>query len=65
MKTLTQFKKEIEEDKVWVVYDRNDIFINYFYTKDEADAAAKEMNNDTPSLKFHVKPMQRSEIEKK
>ena len=63
MKTLTQYVDEKAADKVWAVYDRNDIFINYFYTSDDAESAADEMNNDTPSLKFHVKEMNRSEIE--
>ena len=63
MKTLTQYVDEKAADKVWAVYDRNDIFINYFYTLDDAESAADEMNNDTPSLKFHVKEMNRSEIE--
>ena len=65
MKTLTQYVDEKAADKVWAVYDRNDIFINYFYTLDDAKSAANEMNNDTPSLKFHVKEMNRSEIEDK
>ena len=63
MKTLTQYVDEKAADKVWAVYDRTDIFINYFYTSDDAESVADEMNNDTPSLKFHVKEMNRSEIE--
>lgn len=63
MKTLTQYVDEKAADKIWAVYDRNDIFINYFYTSDDAKSVADEMNNDTPSLKFHVKEMNRSEIE--
>ena len=63
MKTLTQYVDDKAADKVWAVDDRNDIFINYFYTSDDAKSAADEMNNDTPSLKFHVKEMNRSEIE--
>ena len=63
MKTFTQHVNEKAADKVWAVYDRNDIFINYFYTYDDAKSVANEMNNDTPSLKFHVKEMNRSEIE--
>ena len=62
MKTLTEFVNEKAEDKVWAVYDRDDIFINYFYTKEDADKTAEEMNNDTPSMKYHVKGMNRSEI---
>ena len=54
MKTLTQYVDEKAADKIWAVYDRNDIFINYFYTSDDAESVADEMNNDTPSLKFHV-----------
>jgi len=65
MKTLTQYVDEKAADKIWAVYDRNDIFINYFYTSEDAKSAADEMNNDTPSLKFHVKEMNRSEIENK
>lgn len=65
MKTLTQYVDEKAADKVWAVYDRNDIFINYYYTKDDAQNAADEMNNDTPSLKFHLKEMNRSELETK
>ena len=65
MKTFTNYINEKAADKVWVVYDRNDIFINYFYTKEDADNAAAEMNEDTPSLKFHVKEMNRSELETK
>ena len=63
MKTLTQYVDEKAADKVWAVYDRNDILINYFYTSDDAKSVADEMNDDTPSLKFHVKEMNRSEIE--
>ena len=63
MKTLTQYVDEKAADKIWAVYDRNDIFINYFYTSHDAESVADEMNNDTPSLKFHVKEMNRSEIE--
>ena len=63
MKTLTQYVDEKAADKVWAVYDRNDIFINYFYTSDDAKSTADEMNNDAPSLKFHVKEMNRNEIE--
>ena len=63
MKTLTQYVDEKAADKVWAVYDRNDIFINYFHTSDDAKSTADEMNNDTPSLKFHVKEMNRNEIE--
>ena len=63
MKTLTQYVDEKAADKVWAVSDRNDIFINYFYTSDDAKSTADEMNNDTPSLKFHVKEMNRNEIE--
>ena len=63
MKTLTQYVDEKAADKIWAVYDRNDILINYFYTSDDAKSVADEMNNDTPSLKFHVKEMNRSEIE--
>lgn len=65
MKTFTRYINEKAEDKVWAVYDRNDIFINYYYSKDDADAVANMMNDDTPSLKFHVKDMLRSEIETK
>ena len=65
MKTLTQYVDEKAADKVWAVYDRNNIFINYFYSAEDAKSAADEMNNDTPSLKFHVKEMNRSEIENK
>lgn len=65
MKTLTQYVDEKAADKVWAVYDRNDIFINYFYTKEDADNSAAEMNNDTPSMKYHVVEMNRSELEEK
>lgn len=65
MKTLTQYVDEKAADKVWAVYDRNDIFINYFYTKEDADDSATEMNNDTPSMKYHVIEMNRSELETK
>ena len=40
MKTLTQYVDEKAADKVWAVYDRNDIFINYFYTSDDAKSTA-------------------------
>ena len=65
MKTFEQYINEKAEDKVYVVYDRNEIFINYYYTKEDANQAADELNDDTPSLKYHVKEMNRSELETK
>lgn len=65
MKTLTQYMNERSEDKVFAVYDRDDIFVNFFYSKHDADDAVSAMNNDTPSMKYHVKELERSEIENK
>lgn len=65
MKTFTNYINEKAEDKVWAVYDRDDIFINYYYTKDDAQSSADKMNDDTPSMKYHVKEMNRSELESK
>lgn len=65
MKTFTQHINEKEADKVWAVYDRNDIFINYFYSAEDANEACDMLNNDTPSLKYHTKEMNRTELETK
>ncbi len=63
MKTFSNYINEQKADKVWVVYDRSDIFINYYYTKEDAQKVADELNNETPSLKYHIVDMNRSELE--
>lgn len=63
MKTFTQHINEKESDKVYVVYDRDEIFINYYYNKDDAEKVVDETNNETPSMKYHYKEMNRSELE--
>lgn len=65
MKTLTDIVNEKAADKVWAVYDRNDIFINYFYSSEDAKEACDILNDDTPSLKYHIKEMNRMELETK
>ncbi len=65
MKTLNNLIEErVQNDKYYAIMDRNDIMYNFYYTKEEADEQLKLLNNDTPSLKFHIEPINKSEIEK-
>ena len=64
MRTFNDYITEKQNDNVWAVLDRNDIFINYYYSSADAHDAADELNDDTPSLKFHVVKMNRNEVEK-
>lgn len=68
MKTFSDYidniNEKAENDKLFAVYDRDDIFINYYYSNDDAKAAADELNNDTPSMKYHVVTINKSDVEK-
>ena len=70
MKTLTEFLQEsvqvqetASDDNVYVVYFEDGTMDNYFESKDEADARAKELNNEVESNKCTVKEEPRSNFE--
>ena len=65
MKTLNKLIIEKNESpKVWAVVDFQDVMYNFFYTKEEADDLADELNKKTPSLKYKSKQIDKSELEK-
>jgi len=65
MKTLNELIVEkTENNKYYAIMDRNDIMYNFYYTKDEANDELKSLLQDTPSMKYRIETINKSDIEK-